>query len=60
MATFDAGGGGGFCTFSVLPPHPVSIPSAAAGGRRKSHRLVANADLLESELHHLSFASRKS
>jgi hypothetical protein len=44
----------------VLPPHPVSIPSAAAGGRRKSHRLVANADLLESELHHLSFASRKS
>src|SRR5208283_4033931 len=47
MLAWDCGGGGGFCTFAVLPPHPASNEIIAAAKRKRIHRLVATADLLE-------------
>src|SRR5208337_1754812 len=56
-ATWDCGGGGGFCTFAVLPPHPASTEIITAGRRRRIHRLVVTADLLEL-LRHLALTTR--
>src|SRR5208337_3463954 len=55
MLAWDCGGGGGFCTFAVLPPHPASNEIIAAAKRKRIHRLVATADLLRTELRHLDF-----
>jgi hypothetical protein len=47
METFVGGGGGGFCTLNVLPPHPASAEIIAAGRRKRTHRFIATANLLK-------------
>lgn len=47
MVTVDEGGGGGFCTFAVLPSHPASTEITAANGSKRIHRRVATATLLK-------------
>src|SRR5579872_570195 len=48
MATRDGGGGGGFWTFAVLPPlHPANEQIITANGRKRTHRRIATANLLE-------------
>src|SRR3977135_3270274 len=46
MATADTGGGGGFCTVFVLPPHPVRIEIIVAERSKRILLLVATASLL--------------
>src|SRR5580704_17476086 len=57
METAEGGGGGGFCTLSVLPPHPARMTIVITASGRKIHRLVSTADLLYFHREHC-FAER--